>query len=692
MCVFAERVFRMGSRERSRSSSAHSLNGGSTTLLLLLSKSTTNGNGKSQNKKRKSTDVNGSAKRKSTRLAKLELNNTPKLSASPYIKEQDKVDVISDSEPSLISSGLDTKFTEPELAPPTPSYTGLPLEEFPSAKIKKESLWPQKFKRGKNNVLDTSREVSQAPDENKEEKMEEFYRSQLKTPVTQGITNESEVRTPSSGKLRASKISKLKLTVLTPKQPINRKLSNKTPKSALKKLKFTSPKKSPSTKLLAPDTKIKNEAHHEEDTHKDNDDFCFACGRPGIFICCESCPKSFHFTCCDPPIEEPPEDDWYCHECFAKNHPHLIPNWRDIGIFGKLLNDLEVRNPKVFQLPKQLRDDTFVGVYTGENGDYADDTEKPDLPTSKRNGQQIPGCNRNEDLEIDSLYDEMGYPYLCHKCGESGQNHRTLIKCDYCPIVYHVDCLPYPMFGPKTIGDKWRCPNHIKDLLPKGLPELRQFKDTEVLESSLHSNFIKILATESLVVKFDTDQYLKDNSKHTLDEFDIYPDDLSKTQVLSSWGDDMDAIHPKYKVPAYFQAESTRYGVAATMRAKVEAIPKSGSENLTTYRIPERLILVDFVQKVHRKNDILTLNEEYEYAKRLEENPRELEAASGLQSIKERQKQLNLDALLKVVNLEEPIKSQKLTTTEIDELLKIKKLMEAKGQDALLNFLKSGEH
>ena len=76
----------------------------------------------------------------------------------------------------------------------------------------------------------------------------------------------------------------------------------------------------------------------------------------------------------------------------------------------------------------------------------------------------------------------------------------------------------------------------------------------------------------------------------------------------------------------------------------------------------------------------------------MEENPRELEAASGLQSIKERQKQLNLDALLKVVNLEEPIKSQKLTTTEIDELLKIKKLMEAKGQDALLNFLKSGEH
>lgn len=684
----------MGLRDRSRSSSAHSLNGSSTTLLV--STSTKNGNGKTQNKKRKSTDsgkINGSSKRKSTRLAQLEVNNILKLSASPYIKENEKVEIISDSEASLISSGQDTKFTEPELAPPTPSYTGLPLEEFPSAKIKKESLWPQKLRRGKGRGLDSSREVSQAPeiDEVKEEKLEELYRSQLKTPITQDITNESEIRTPSTATPRATKTTKLKLTVQTPKQPINKKSSKSTPKSALKKLKFTSPKKSPSTKLLAPDTKVKNELHHEEDTHKDNDDFCFACGRPGIFICCETCPKSFHFTCCDPPIEEPPEDDWYCHECLAKRYPQLITNWKDIGIFGKLLNDLEAKNPKVFQLPKNLREDTFIGVFTGENGDYADDTEKPDIPASKRNGQQILGCNRNEDLEVECLYDERGYPYLCHKCGESGQNHRALIRCDYCPLVYHVDCLPYPMFGPKTIGDKWRCPNHIKDLLPRGLPELRQFKDTEVVEGSLHSNFLKMMAMESLVIKFDTDQYFKDNSKHTLDEFEVYPDDLSKSNVLSLWGSDMDAIHPSYKVPVCFKTESTRDGVSAKMSTKVEGIPKSASSNLTTYRIPERLILLDFVQKIQSKDVILALNMEYEYNKRLEENPQELEAVTGLESIKERQKKLNLDALLKVVNMEDQqaSKSRKLASDEIDELLKIKKLMEAKGQDALLNFLKS---
>ncbi|KAI5970754.1 hypothetical protein CANMA_000173 [Candida margitis] len=660
--------------------------------------STNNGTGKTQNKKRKSTDStesNGSSKRKSSRLAQLEVNTTPKLSASPNIKETGLVDVISDSDASSISLGQETKFTEPELAPPTPSYTGLPLEEFPSAKIKKESLWPQKLKRAKGKDSDSSREVSQTPETDgiKEQKLEARYRSQLKTPVTRDITNESEIRTPPSAIPRATRPARLKLTVKTPKQPItNRKTSKSTPKNALKKLKFSSPKKSPSTKLLAPDTKVKHETHHEEDTHKDNDDFCFACGRPGIFICCETCPKSFHFTCCDPPIEEPPEDDWYCHECFAKRYPQLIPNWKDVGIFGKLLNDLEVRNPKVFQLPRNFRDDTFIGVYTGENGDYADDSEKPDMPASKRNGSQIPGFNRNEDLEVEKLYDEKGNPFLCHKCGESGQNHRTLIKCDYCPLIYHVDCLPYPMFGPKTIGDKWRCPNHIRDLLPKGFPEMRQFKETEVVEGSLHSNFLNILAMDSFVVKFDTDEYFKDNSKHTLDEFEIYPDELGKLNALSSWGSDMEAIHPNYKIPAYFKTESTSDGVLAKMTNKVVGIPKSTSSNLTTYRIPERSILLDFAQKVQGKKDILTQNEEYDYVQRLEESsPAELEVVDGLKLIKERQKQLNLDALLKIVNLEEDhtTESPKLKAEEIDELVKIKKLMEAKGQDALLSFLKA---
>ena len=116
----------------------------------------------------------------------------------------------------------------------------------------------------------------------------------------------------------------------------------------------------------------------------------------------------------------------------------------------------------------ELREKTFVGVTTESNGDYVDDSVKDDSPPAKLNGSQIPGCNRDVTLEIDDLYNENGDPYLCHKCGGSGLNRRTLIHCDYCPLVYHIDCLD-PVIWTKTIGDKWRCPNHIEDLFPKGL-------------------------------------------------------------------------------------------------------------------------------------------------------------------------------------------------------------------------------
>ena len=95
----------------------------------------------------------------------------------------------------------------------------------------------------------------------------------------------------------------------------------------------------------------------------------------------------------------------------------------------------------MFQLPLELREKTFVGVTTENNGDYVDDSVKDDIPSAKLNGSQIPGCNRDVTLEIDDLYNENGDPYLCHKCGGSGLNRRTLIHCDYCPLVYHIDCL-----------------------------------------------------------------------------------------------------------------------------------------------------------------------------------------------------------------------------------------------------------
>ncbi|ODQ64795.1 hypothetical protein NADFUDRAFT_52418 [Nadsonia fulvescens var. elongata DSM 6958] len=91
----------------------------------------------------------------------------------------------------------------------------------------------------------------------------------------------------------------------------------------------------------------------EEDQAVDNEDFCSACGGIGNFLCCERCPKSFHFTCLNPPIESDnlPEGEWFCSECVAMRTP-LIPQTR--GIFSSLLNYASKKNPFQFTLPKNM--------------------------------------------------------------------------------------------------------------------------------------------------------------------------------------------------------------------------------------------------------------------------------------------------------------------------------------------------
>ena len=42
---------------------------------------------------------------------------------------------------------------------------------------------------------------------------------------------------------------------------------------------------------------------------------CTACGEGGILLCCEICPNTYHLNCAVPPLQNIPEDDWYCPSC-----------------------------------------------------------------------------------------------------------------------------------------------------------------------------------------------------------------------------------------------------------------------------------------------------------------------------------------------------------------------------------------
>ncbi|KAJ1500944.1 hypothetical protein HMI55_003656, partial [Coelomomyces lativittatus] len=50
---------------------------------------------------------------------------------------------------------------------------------------------------------------------------------------------------------------------------------------------------------------------------KVNHDYCEACRLHGSLLCCESCPRSFHLLCLNPPLDygEAPDGAWYCQSC-----------------------------------------------------------------------------------------------------------------------------------------------------------------------------------------------------------------------------------------------------------------------------------------------------------------------------------------------------------------------------------------
>lgn len=695
-------------------------------------------------------------KRKSPRLGLKGNNgstNSMILESSPVIIEAKGTEEPSDNGPhGIVQRGGEKVFIEPKLAEPHPAYTGLPLESFPNTKIKKESLWSTRGLSRKSNRMNgtnsnnssgVSRESSapaQANEtENDNESIELDYKTNLQTSIAEEIAVESDIRPPPkrgrpSKKRGRPRADANKNITKTPKQTKVKNSDEALLLRSSKRIKVISPKKTTSTNL-APSSVTDSgmNTYSNDDPTKNNDDFCTNCGGPGVFICCDTCPKSFHFTCCNPPLEECPEDNWHCQECVIKQNPGFKKTYNHIGIFGQLLNQLEGRNPKEFQLPRKIRDNSFIGVTTGENGVYQDATFKPEVSYTKMNEYQIIGFNKNTDLDVDGLYDKNGNPYLCHKCGLSGLKGKTLTHCDYCPLVWHIDCLEDPLCIPKTLGSKWRCPNHFEELLPEGLFSRRKFKDMSVLDISLHNHFLKIASMNNIFIKHNDQQFLKEDidksvplheyiQYETEDFSRLYINEQKKDESTeSSNTNNSDDIHPNFKIPEFFQNYATPIGSTARASKRLNRImtmtntDNDGSEaRAFIYRVPEKLILLNFISKVSKNEDtnalhhekvstdkrtILETIDDYETRGRLEEsNQDERDIVDSLIHIKLESNQKKpktkfsdlvaaaLESVQYSKNNEVPTK---LNDEEVSDLLDIKRLVELKGKDELLKFLQS---
>ncbi|KAF6807305.1 PHD-finger domain-containing protein [Colletotrichum sojae] len=197
----------------------------------------------------------------------------------------------------------------------------------------------------------------------------------------------------------------------------------------------------------------------------DNDDYCSACGGVGDLVCCENCPRSFHFGCVDLDQNDTTPDEWFCNLCFSIRYPTRVPEHK--GPFGGMLNCLEKTNPQAFKLPREVQL-YFEGVKIGADGEY-EDVVVPTKP-KKKGYEEAPDFFRVRDTD--------GSAALCHNCQHPSADNRAIIPCSLCGLLWHLDCLDPPLAIPPVVRT-WRCPVHADDLLatlPQRLAPAHRFR------------------------------------------------------------------------------------------------------------------------------------------------------------------------------------------------------------------------
>lgn len=641
-------------------------------------------------------------KRKSSRLSEKDAEPKMELQPSPLITDLKENDEIKQERDNVLVEGVvlrgGTKtFVEPSVAEPQAVYTGLPLEAFPPAKATKSTRGGYRGSSGR----------PATPDSDIAEKQKHYQDQLIKDTKTESSALRIKFKPlgPPAPKKRGRKPNNK--TFDTPKQQTRG--ASETPGLEGRKLlrmsnriKVISPKKHTATNLAPTSNGAITAPAAESEQTGENDDYCTTCGGSGVFICCDTCTKSFHFLCCDPPIEECPEDNWNCRECTAKTLPR--PTFNYLGIFGQLVNHIVNKDPAEFQLPKRLRE-SFVGVTTEDDGSYADDRSKPELSFTKRNGLQFPGFNRDANLEVDSLSDKDGKPILCYKCKESGLPRangpwRTMTCCDYCGSNWHIDCLDEPMCIPKTMGSKWMCPNHADQLLPNYL-STRRFKDATVVDASMHNHFVKIASFNSIQIKYRDQLYINDDMNGSLALQDYLQSEVGDAAGQENPNSHDGDCHPDFKIPEHLQTYAGAGGIYAKSGRRLRKVLTLTNEGIDgkmgsfVYRVPEELILLDFFTKVSKskKQDIIRDIQPYEDMSRLETNEKERAGVNGLIEFKDNTEHNKIDfhRLVEIatqqLGQDQSKQNDQLSPSEIDELLQIKKLLQLKGKQKVVDFL-----
>ncbi|ELT92679.1 hypothetical protein CAPTEDRAFT_228495 [Capitella teleta] len=258
--------------------------------------------------------------------------------------------------------------------------------------------------------------------------------------------------------------------------------------------------------------KIKDREYYRKPGKAHNRDSCDSCKEGGDLLCCDRCPASFHLLCHDPPLEDEdvPPGEWLCHRCVTRPQnddddaastcssrsrqseqsvskrsgsatgpspaPKASASHMSSGLeiqdivqdvelaidelastsppgAGKPLHPLSILakaagylNPKQFELPTEA---TCSIEFPGSTKlDYwTKNVSKPKKQPHEMDNGMVPLPAK-----------------LCFVCCKSCRV-APLLQCDYCPLLFHLDCLDPPLAAMPPPHQRWMCPNHVEHAL-----------------------------------------------------------------------------------------------------------------------------------------------------------------------------------------------------------------------------------
>ncbi len=231
-------------------------------------------------------------------------------------------------------------------------------------------------------------------------------------------------------------------------------------------------------------------------------------------ITCHSCSATFHLLCTNPPLtkEEKPKECYSCEHCRTQNNknkqekiilPFSFDPKKNLQLNGLKKNQQFHSTLGQIKLPtgKTSSDYSinFMFVYLASNGQSLiqpsgeikfratsnksklllnlkrkrmDSSPPPQSSTITSPNTQLEVLHslflscRSEEFHGPSFSSKHRQKF-CFLCRKSSIKQGPSIQCDYCPLIYHLDCLIPPLKSFPLSNEKWMCPNHMTPLLDR---------------------------------------------------------------------------------------------------------------------------------------------------------------------------------------------------------------------------------